>query len=274
MSRKCSRFLFLFLLLSVRTGSLQAAFEDRPLSVRQLSMGYAPTFRSPDPLLLFSNPAVISGFVHWSVASFYSRPFGLKELNLGACGAAVRWRNLGLAAAVSHFGFQLYQEQKFVLVAAMRLFPGLHFGLSLRFQQVQIKNYGRASGFTFDLGWQYQLSPRFLLAGTVQNPQRATIGENQQPLPQIIHMGIQIQPATPVTAVAEIYKDLSFEPEFRFGVEAYLVAPLAIRAGFTRQPGRFTGGFALNLLGIQMEYGFSHHPILGYTHAIEVILAK
>ena len=254
--------------------STKANMEDFPLSVRQIGLGYTINFKNPDPLLLFSNPSSLAFIKNWSTASFYAQPYGMKELNITSIGFAKRYKKLTFGLGISQFGFDLYREQKIGLGLAMHVTSSLQLGFAFRYQQIKIKNYGETGSFTLDAGWVFTVSPKTKIAGSFQNVPGATIGQDRQPLPQILRMGVQFQPIAQVLTFAELYKDISFKPEGRFGIEIKAIESLFLRVGITRNPARFTGGFGLNIFGLQIDYGFNHHQVLGYTHAVGLIISK
>jgi hypothetical protein len=198
----------------------------------------------------------------------------MKELNITSVGLAKKLNKITLGLGISQFGFDLYREQKLGLGIAMNINSSLQLGLTFRYQQIKIKNYGEADSFTLDAGWVFDVSPKTKISGSFQNIPRATIGQNHQPLPQILRMGIQYQPIEQVHTFAELYKDISFKPECRFGIEIKAVESLFLRVGITKKPARFTGGFGLNIFSLQVDYGFNHHQVLGYTHAVGLIISK
>lgn len=267
------RLIICIILLSILYQSSWAT-ENFPLSVRQISLGYTVNLTNPDPFLLFFNPSTLYFTEDWSVASAYCQPYGMKELNLSSVGFTKRYKKISLGLGLSQFGFDLYREQKMGLGLAVPITSSLRIGLTFRYQQIKIKNYGETGAFTLDAGWVFDVSVQTKITGSIQNVARTTIGQDQQSLPQILQMGIQFQPIARLFTFADLYKDISFEPEGRFGVELKIIESLFLRFGFTRNPSRFTGGFGLDMFGLQIDYGFSHHQVLGYTQAVGLMISK
>ncbi|HDL18537.1 MAG TPA: hypothetical protein ENH29_05740 [Bacteroidetes bacterium] len=266
-------FEIILLCVAVQSSS-RAAPDDRPLSVQQLSMGFVSTVNRADPLLLTATPVSVASVKNWSGATSCNRLYGLKELNLSAAAFAGRFGKTVLAASLSRFGFELYKEQKIAIGFATQVFSRLQAGIVVRYQQISIKNYGQAGTVVLDAGWQYSLSSATTITGAFHNIHRATIGKGKQPLPQVLQVGIRYSPVSKICTVAEIYKDVSYTPEVRFGVEANLLASLSLRAGFTRNPARFTGGFGLHFAEFSLDYAFAYHPVLGYTHALGISISR
>ncbi len=265
----CAFILFFFFIIGTKT----ALSDDWPLSIRQLSLGFTAMAEKADPLLIFPNPSAPGVIQKWSVSSSYSRPYGMKELDIAALGLAKRWRKIVIAAGISNFGFELFKEQKFIFGLVIPIIKNLPFGIAFRYQRIDIKNYGHTTAYTIDMGWQYKILPGLDIMGAVQNVRRATIGQDRQPLPQILRMGMLFKPVSQISMFSEVYKDISFGPEARFGIDAEVVKKLFLRLGFTRNPARFTGGFGLNVFGFNMDYGFSYHQVLGYTHAMGLVIS-
>jgi hypothetical protein len=265
--------MFIFVLHAFFTTTVHASGITRPLSVRQFGMGYIVLSGQPDPLLLFASPVSIAAIDGWSAGSFYSRLFNLKDLSLTAFAGGKRFGRWVVGVGGSHFGFELFREQNLTLAAAYRLSAQFQWGVSLRYHRLSIKNYGSSGTISADAGWTYSITPNARLSGTLQNLNRAKIGAGDDALPQSFRMGFQFSPVDGVMAAAEIFKELDFHPETRFGIEVETFPVLKVRAGVTRTPARFTGGFSLLILGGSIDYGFSHHNVLGYTHAVGIVLS-
>lgn len=268
------KFYFFLLLIIFTQSSTKAADEDWPISVQQLSLGYIATSENPTPLMIFSNSSFLNSAKNWSLASTYARPYGMKELEIIGVGFAKRWRKFVLGVGISQFGFELYKEQKLSIGFSRELTQNFNLGFSIRYQQIEIKNYGQTGAFTFDIGWQYSINIQTKITGAIQNIHRGTIGIEKQPLPQILRMGLEFKPLDQINTFVEIYKDLSYDPEARFGIDVRATESLFLRFGFTKNPSRFTGGFAMNMFGFNLDYGFSHHQVLGYTHAVGLVISR
>ncbi len=260
-----------FILFPVKSG---VADVNRPLSVRQIGMGYTIYVDQPDPLLFFSNPVALSSTLNWSVGSFYTRLFNLQDLGLIAITGAKRFGNWTAGLGGSYFGFDYYHEQTIATGLSNTLNDRFAWGFSIRFQQITIKNYGSSGSLVFDAGWKFSVTQQASILGSIQNISRATIGQSNEKLPQTIQVGIQFIPVAGVIAATEVFNELGFEPEARFGVEMELYQSIKVRGGITRNPSRFTGGFSLQIMAGRIDYGFSNHIELGYTHALSVVLIK
>jgi len=269
-----SAHLFSILLVFCVQSSIATANEDWPYSVRLLSTGYIATSFDVDPLLILSNPSLLHGVEDWSVVSSYARPYGLKELHTTGVGSAKRLRAIVVVVGMTQFGFELYKEQKLFCGGTFPIVANFHLGFTMFYHHTQIKNYGQSNSMTFDIGWNYKINQKATITGAIHNIHRATIGQDKHPLPQILRMGLQYQPLKQINTSVELYKDLLFEPEMRFGVEAKTIESVYLRFGWTRNPVRFTSGIGLKFFGLSFDYGFSQHQVLGYTHAVGLIYSR
>ncbi len=273
--RSYHQFFVRFLLACVLfAAAIGATASDLPLSTRQMSMGFVASSGQAEALGIFANPATLCQTRRWNWSSFYSRPYGLKEIDLAAVAFALRIDDWTIALAGSFYGFDLYNEQLFSLGVGYPLISSLRLGVAFRYQQVTIKKYGQDGTLAMDVGWQYDVSPHAKILGACQNINRATIGTEQQALPQTLRMALQLDPLANMAVVGEIYKDLLFPPEARFGLELQVIKAMQLRCGFTRNPSRFTGGLAIHVDGLSLNYAFSYHNVLGYTHATGITFSK
>ncbi|MCH8021406.1 ComEA family DNA-binding protein [candidate division KSB1 bacterium] len=63
----------------------------------------------------------------------------------------------------------------------------------------------------------------------------------------------------------EIFKDVRFEQEIRFGVEFKAFDNLALRTGTSNNPSRFSAGFGIHVNRFTVDYAFFTHNDLGLT---------
>lgn len=221
---------------------------------------------------MFSNPVSLSAISNWSAASYYTSLYEIKELGVAAVAGSKRMGNWAIGLGASRFGLKQFNQKTFVLGISVRPTPPFYCGVTIKYYTVDIERYSGSSSFLFDAGWKYVVGPIVQISGAIRNFTRATNGGPNEPLPQSYQAGIQLLFENRISLFSEVFKEVDFVPEIRFGAEIDVSRFFKVRIGMTRTPSRFTGGFSLRALGIKIEYGVSHHGILGYTHAFGMIL--
>ena len=115
-------FIWLISALLLVLATARAGTTDLPLSVRQMSMGFTVSNRQAEPLLIFTNPSMLCKTRRWTLSSFYSRPYGLKEIDLAAAAFTCRLGNWTTTLAGASCGFELFREQQLTIGIGAPLF--------------------------------------------------------------------------------------------------------------------------------------------------------
>ena len=99
-----------------------------------------------------------------------------------------------------------------------------------------------------------------------KNINRANIGKSDEELPQSFKSGLSVTPVADLIVNFEIFKDIRFPEEIRFGVEFQPIPKLALRTGTATNPSRFSAGFGVSVNQFTIDYAFFTHNDLGLTH--------
>ena len=81
-------------------------------------------------------------------------------------------------------------------------------------------------------------------------------------------MGLAYTPAEQLLVVVDAYQNPDFPMSFRGGIEVQPVSVLALRAGMTTEPSRFTAGAGLRLGKLTADLAGEKHEVLGWSPAI------
>lgn len=249
-----------------------AGLEDLPIGARSLAMGgtYVALANTADAVFL--NPGGLSQIVGFEFSLFYQKPFGLPDLHFGTLAMHLPFRSHHFGLGVSTFGNEIYAERMFIFSYSHR-FQKLHLGVALRYQSVEISNYGAAGTPGFDLGLVAPLSGRMQWGFFASNLNRPAIGDTKERLPQSFVTGISIRPNSLLILNVEVFKDVRFPQEVRFGAEIKALQPLAFRVGTADNPSRFSAGFGLRISKFNIDYAFFTHNDLGLTHQMSFSIA-
>jgi len=224
------------------------------------------------PLHLIQNPSFLLRATGLQVEFGYSHPFGMAELQSKALGMSLPIGRLAFGLALRTFGFSLYRKQAVDAGGAFSPLEGLALGGSISVRRLEIRGYGQATRDAFNLGWHYQITETLSLAGALQNLTRSCWSQ-EEPLPQTLSMSACMRALPELWILAEILKDSAYPPEGRLALTARMTPHLLVRSGISRNPARFSAGLSLQLSHLSLDYGFSYHAVLGYTHVFGTVLA-
>ncbi|MFQ6116145.1 MAG: helix-hairpin-helix domain-containing protein [bacterium] len=247
-----------------------AGLEDMPVGARALAMGssYVAVANTADALFL--NPGGLSQISGTEISLFYQKPFGLEDLNFGAAIVSLPIWNQRFSFGLSAFGNTLYREQMFILAYSHNYQRKLFYGVSLKYQSIYIDEYGSTATLGLDLGLLVPITSQLKWGFHTRNMNRPSVGQSDEKLPQSFDTGISVQPNPRLMVNFEIFKDVRFAQEVRFGVEFKPFENLALRTGMADNPSRFSAGFGMSLNVLRVDYAFFTHNDLGLTHQMSI----
>jgi len=249
------------------------SFEGLTCGANALAMGNTSSVIMNSPDAIFMNCSGLACMNELRMSIYYSNPYGLKELMLGSFAviAPTSFGNFGIA--VKSFGNKLYQENECYFSYANSQFQHLYYGVALRYSRLEIEKYGTDYSFCFNFGFIAVISPKVRWGFYSHNINQADISSKKETLPQIYATGVQIDPVENLLLNFEIYKDLNFPIEYRFGADYELFNRLTLRSGFVTEPALFSAGFGVTFPFMTIDYAFQSQGDLGFTHHFSMILS-
>lgn len=249
---------------------VSAGFEDLGVGANALAMGNAFIGLANTSDAVFINPAGLSLSPNLEFSTFYSRPFGLKELSYSTFSCKFSTPYVYPAIGIQTFGYNIYRENSFNISLARHYENKIFYGMTFRYMHLAIKNYGSTGTMGVDLGIIIRASTQFSLGFVAKNVNRPTIGRHKESIPQIYATGILVKPFPALRVTFDIYKDIRFPVEPRMGIEYRLFNNLFLRAGSSWEPAHFSAGFGLGLKMFNLNYAFYSHLALNLTHQLSI----
>jgi comEA protein len=255
----------LALLVQLYTAKFGLA-EEFPIGARSLGMGGTFVGLANSSDAVFLNPGGLSQLSGIEISLFYQKPYGVSDLNFGTLTATFPLWQRRVSVGFLTLGNGLYTQQMIALGYSHHYRDKLYYGVSVRYQGTHIDGYGSGGAVGLDFGVVVPISAQLKLGFAAKNLNRPTIGKSDENLPQTFNIGASVQPLANALFNFEIFKDVRFAPEFRFGTEFRPMENLALRAGTANQPSRFSAGFGVNVKLFSVDYAFFTHNDLGLTH--------
>ena len=241
---------------------------------RSVALGGATTALAGD-IWGHANPAVWSTQENRALSFFASQAFGLPELRLGALHAIQPLSFGTFALGVRSFGYEAFRTTHLNLGLARAFTLGtsraFHVGLSATYQMVSIERYGSGGALGLTVGTLVGLSPSLDLGFQATNINRPQLAGREE-FPRTIALGLGYRPAEAMTIVVDANKDIRFPLSLRAGFEFLPIPTIAIRAGITTEPNRFTSGIGLRLSRVITDIAAERHPWLGWSPAFALSL--
>lgn len=241
-----------------------------PIGTRSLGMGatYVALANSADAIFL--NPGGLSQIERKELLVFYQKPFGLEDVNFGSAAFILPFSKISTGIGIISLNNGLLSEQTLKLAIGKQVEQKFYYGLALNYSSLQIKNYGSTSTFGLDIGLLMHLNNKMRLGFQAQNLNRSNIGKTKETMPQSIKSGVSISPTPELILNLEIFKEIEFAEEIRFGIEYKLIPSLSLRLGTASNPDRFSSGFGIAINPFLIDYAFFSHNDLGLTHQVSL----
>lgn len=239
---------------------------------RASGLGYASTALT-SATGVHANPAG-SSLRERRTVSFYAREsFGLSDLRYGALYGTwpASWGAVSIGA--STFGGNGYREIHYSLGYARGFQFGtsrrIHLGLIGRYYHTRIDGYGGTGALGLHAGLLVSLLPSLQFGAQVTNVNRPSLVEDEA-LPQTLSAGLQYRVTPRLLVLMEVFKDLAYPASVQGGVEVRPIPMIALRAGVTSSPTRFTGGVGVRLGWIRAHLAAEQHPRLGWSPSASI----
>lgn len=254
-----------FLIYSLGVFS-QSIFYNSPVSLGTGATGVTQT----DVWSIMQNPAGTANIHEMGFAMGYYLPYFANELSSQSIMVAFPSSFGVVAGGLSHFGFQLYQENRIDLNYAKNITPNLRAAFQLNLQSNHISQSGSGYQFYSGFGLHYLPGENIVLGFYLSNPERAvlTIQNEDVVIPSVYILGLSWKASESFRISTEMEKQLEFKSLVKFGMEYNITNSVWIRIGVLGKPINYTFGLGFKLNRLKLDAALIHHQILGISTSI------
>ncbi len=247
-----------------------------PVGVRMQAMGGTGAAAPNDAEAIYSNVALLGEARGASMTLFYTRPFGLREINLASIAASAHVAGLGLGVGMVDFGDEVYRDRYYHAAVARRFGETAAFaiGLSVQLRHLSIRDYGSATALGINLGTAFQVNEKIRGGVFITNVNQPELGEAREKISPTVGAGLAFSPRAGWTLQLDYYREIGFDDEIRFGTETRVLPMLLIRIGGASNPDRFSAGLAIELGHAALAAAANTHSDLGTTQFYAVSLSS
>ena len=244
-----------------------SAFIEKAKWSRPEALGGAYCGISDDLGAIGWNPAGLAQVKRIALSSYYSELFGIRELSYAIMGLTLPAGGIGqFGLTYSRFGEGLYIEREAIFTHSFSIKDRIYFGYNIAVKIIDISEYGEDSTICIDGGLLGRINP-FLRIGIASfNMNHTGISKGNEVLPQSFRMGISYLPCRDLLLSSEVYKQISYPTELRYGMEYELSSFCRIRCGIVNYPARFSGGVGLKWSIFELDYALVTHQHLPLEH--------
>jgi hypothetical protein len=247
-----------------------ASFEHKDQGSENIASGSSGIASYNDAFAVFNNPAKIGVSGNSKINLFYCNYYGLKDINQMSLASHFSIFNLPLGLGISTFGNKLYRETELRTGVNFEVIQQIHFGVTLNLYHLDIKNYGSAMCWGFDLAAMKDINEKVTMAFVVSNLNEPKIGSANERIPTHFGFGVAYHPAHSMDLNLDIVKDDQFDFDYRFGVQYNTNQWLSILCGFRDLVNSVSAGLKISNSNYSLNYAFQYHPQLGGTNSMSV----
>jgi hypothetical protein len=213
------------------------------------------------------NPASLAGMTARMIAvSTAPAPFGLQELRRSACAYTEPLGRLSASVTGIRYGFELYREVTLGAACGYDCGLGVRLGATVTLNSVSIEGYGHGSCAGLDGGILWQVVPGLQFGASAANLNAPSPGKSGEDIPRTFQAGIAYAPPGGFLVACDIAEDPRFPAEVRLGAELAVAEFLFLRAGVSTDPSSCSAGVGVHFDPVDIDYAFSRHQELGFTH--------
>ena len=239
------------------------------MGAKSISMGQTGVALPSTSWSAFSNVAMMP--TDGNSVSFYGfRYIGIAEITdmAATINFQTGWGTLG--AGVHRYGFNLFNENRFLLAYKNSL-GNFHYGGSVSYTHIfQGGNYGSAGAVGFDIGLATEVSEDLWFGARATNLNQPSYGDTDEDLPRELAAGLSYQLTSEALVTTEVVKDVMFPISFRAGLQFEVIRSLFARAGITTKPETYSFGFGYLADSWDVNFGLQQHNPLGLSPALDI----
>lgn len=226
-----------------------------------------------DNWAVFNNPAAMTGVENPMAGIFYENRFLLNETGYGALAFTSPLLGGSVGLGISHYGYSLFQSDKFSFGFAQQLFKTVSMGVNIDYISVrQSGMYGNLNAINFELGLFAKPNDNFSIGAHVFNPMNMSYFEDSDlRMPIALKLGFSYLFSKSLLFAIETGQAINgYVPVFKTGIEYTINNQFSMRTGIALMPVEYSFGLGYHSSSIIFDLAYAYHEVLGSTPKIAV----
>jgi len=218
---------------------------------------------------LQQNPAGIAELKRPMLAVAYEQHFLDPEVSTQCAVFILPYLRNVIGISAEKYGFSEFKEQKVGISYAKSFGDSFRLAIGLRYNQLNVSQYGSAKAFTIEMGFQLKVNRALTIASHIANPNQSQY--NNLPgstLPVKLTVGGSFRFSDRLLMIADVRKFLKYPMDGMTGIEYNFIKWFSLRGGVSMNPFKQYTGFGINYNQMQLDVSVASHPSLGYSPQI------
>lgn len=252
-------FLFIFILISIKT-SAQVSSGARHIAMADAGTALEGVFS------LGNNQAGIASIKSPRIALLFEEHFYKTDIRSFAILAVLPTKLGHLGLYASHLSSKsVFDEVRTGLTYAGFIGAKLAWSTTANYNQRSIAGYNSDSALSFDFGFQYHVTDKWLWGIHFANPVGILTNEKAYRLPVKLRLGSSYQLSDQVLFAMDTEYDIDQYSNFRLGLEYSVLNWLSLRGGASVNSFQHYVGIGIGFPKMQFDFASSVHSQLGLS---------
>jgi len=220
---------------------------------------------------VFNNPAALGKLKSPGFNAGIQNNFEISELSVFLVGAAIPLHKYGIVGLkLGQLGSSEYINQHVGLVYSMKLFEQLSIGIGFNLLHTRIREYGKKSNFTFEVGMLSQMNDKVQVAFHVFSPYVSNFSKDRR-IPTSMSIGLVYTISKKIDLLAEIEKNDLYPFRIKGAISYQMFNKLKWSMGAFSDlySANISSGFKFDLPHLlALDFGLQYNQELGLSSGI------
>jgi hypothetical protein len=258
------------IILWICSGVTQAQNIFNPVGAESWSLGGTSVI-SKNVFSVINNPATIGSFKKIQAGIYSEQRFGEAKLNSSNIALILPSKFINIGFSINHFGYELFNQQKFNLSLGKRLSKQFLLGVSISYFETNISEQSHSGNFLGEFGLIYQPFQKWQIGMFVFNPTQSRYSVNSYDrIPTYARFGASYEISDKVQFISEIEQTLNQNLVLRGGIKYQIHEILSLSIGAANNPVYLTFGTGIKLKNYKVDFAMSTHQILGVSPHLSI----
>lgn len=225
------------------------------------------------PFSFTGNPAALAQVKHAGFGLYGERRFMLSPLASYCLAAAFPTRLGNFGLQFNYAGYKNFNENRIGLAYARSLGKKFDIGIQFNYYGYRIPGYGNASTINFEAGALLHFTDQLHFGIHIYNPVAGKLGKgSKEKLAAVYKAGLGYDASDHFFVSASVTKEEDKPVSVMAGIQYHFSGLFFVRTGIVSESTVFFAGAGVRWKKLRVDISVSHHPQLGFSPGILLIM--